>query len=139
MIDVTQVLTELDGTEIKQDVRCANCIRVYQEIHKRLPESAQVELDRIGEDVLANLTDEPELLTLRLAINRALMTPFRDDDEKPEQHVTRFLLATRIHENDEVNLDSGEIEMIKKRLAKLYRSPIIVGRACLLIDPAIKK
>ena len=140
MIDVTQTLLELDGTEIKQDARCPNCIRVYTGIRDNLPEDAHAEFDKAATKIFEVLSAESEPLTLRLVINRAIMTPLKKDELTPESGVKRTLLAMRIHESDEVELDSDEKTLVKDRVAKVYQhAPIIVGRVCLLVDPAMNK
>lgn len=140
MINVTQTINKLDGEPLMQETRCPKCIEVYQSIYNLLSDSARAEMDAQQDEMVKIVSAEPEPMTLRLVINRALMTPLEDDKLTPESGVTRLLLATRVHENDEVELDSKEVTLIKERVAKVYsNSALIVGRACLLVDPAMNK
>jgi hypothetical protein len=137
-IDVTQTLKQLGGEPIMQEVRCAKCVEVYAAIHKLLSPDARVELAEHQEEIERIVSDEPEPMTLRLVINRALTTPMKDDDLTPEKGVARFSLAMRVHNNDEVEFTAEELTLIKNRIAKLFSSPLIVGQACLILDPGMK-
>ena len=140
VIDVTQPLTELDGkTPITQEVRCEGCLQVYRKIYELLSTEARSELEAHKKEILDIVTREPEQMTPRLAINRALMQPMEDDELKPEMMVARLNLATRIYKNDEVEFAPEEAIIIKERIVKMYQLPLISARICLLVDPTMSK
>jgi len=139
MVNVTQVLTQLDGTPILPEARCARCVGVFDKILNLLSPEAQSELSRHEAEIIEIVSQEPEPLTVRLVINRALMNPLEEDKLEADRQVSRFLLATRVHENDDVEFTPEEIVLIKKRVSKMYQSPLIAGQVCVLVDPTMKK
>jgi len=61
------------------------------------------------------------VLCVRNSCVNALLTPLADDkDEKGEIKLKRRDLARDIHKNDEVDLTSEQIAMIKERSAKIF-------------------
>jgi hypothetical protein len=54
-----------------------------------------------------------------------------------EEHVKRFLLATKIREQQTVILGTAEIELIKQCIQKTYPATLIVAQCWLLLDPAL--
>ncbi len=106
-IDVTPQLRELDGTPLEMpDSVCMECGNAL----------------------------EAKPFTLRLACTTALIAQFRDDQVKGDEHLRRWKLANKIYDNDEVDLKSGEIELVKKLVAK-QRGPLVVGQVWELLDP----
>ena len=136
---VTQILTQLDGTPITPEVRCPGCTNVFDRIFKLLSPEARIELKGYEVEILEIVSKEPEPLTLRLAINRSLMNVLEGDKLAAEKQVGAFLLATRVHENDEVEFTPEEIVLIKKRVSETYQSPLVAGQVCILVDPTMKK
>jgi len=137
MVDVTYILTELDGTPLTQEVMCPKCREVYASIHKLLSSEARLELAEHEAEIVKIVSGDPEPVTLRVIINRALITPIKDDDLKAEEHAARYSLAVRIYENDTVELTTKEKAMINQRIAKMYNSSLWAGQAAKLIDPSI--
>jgi len=56
-----------------------------------------------------------------------------------EEHVKRFLLATKIREQQTVTLSTTDIELIKQCIQKIYPATIVVAQCWILLDPAITK
>lgn len=112
-VDVTQVIADLDGEPIMAGPNlCSSCR---------------------GE------VEEGKPMTVRKAVNMALLTPLRTDtDIKADEHVERRLLAQHVYEHDEVSFTSEHVTMIKKRAAALFGNPMIAGELCLIIDPAMR-
>jgi len=54
-----------------------------------------------------------------------------------DEHVKRFILATRIREQQTVILSTAEIELIKQCIQKTYPATLIVAQCWLLLDPAL--
>ena len=108
-IDVTQQLTELDGTLMVTGRQvCPTC----------------------GQAV-----SEAEPMTVRLAATRALTVTFRDEPGvQGEERVRRFHLALRITDEDEPNLTVEEIALIKKLTGKLGGN-VVAGRMWAILDP----
>ncbi len=69
-------------------------------------------------------------LTLKIAATRALNFNFEDERSlSGDKKAIRGLLAIRIYSNPEnIDLEAGEIDEIKKLIDKLY-GPLIVARA----------
>ena len=107
-INVTQQLTELDGTPMVTGRQvCQVCGSV------------------IGESMP---------MTVRLAATRALTAQYRDEmDLAGEEKVTRFHLALRLTDEDEPDLKAEEIVLIKKLIGKMY-GPVVVGRVWGILD-----
>jgi len=108
-INVTQQLTELDGTPMVTGKQiCQMCGQV---VSKKEP------------------------MTVRLAATRALTAIFRDEQSLPgDQKITRFHLALKLTDEDEPDLQAEDIVTIKKLVGKMY-GPVIVGRMWAILDP----
>ena len=108
-IDVTQQLTELDGTPMTTGRQiCQTCGQVIGKV---------------------------EPMTVRLAAARALSVTFRDEQGLGgEERVTRFHLALKVTDEDEPNLMVEEIALIKKLTGKLGGN-VVAGRMWELLDP----
>lgn len=108
-INVTQQLTELDGTPMVTGKQvCQKCGQVV---------------------------NEKEPMTVRLATVRALTAMFRDEQSlEGEKKVARFHLALRITDEDEPSLTAEEVVLIKKLVGKMFGN-VIVGRTWAILDP----
>jgi len=107
-INVTQQLTELDGTPMVTGKQvCQMCGQVVS---------------------------ETEPFTVRLAATRALSATFRDEQSLTgDEKWPRFHLALRITDEDEPDLKAEDIVLIKKVVGKMY-GPVIVGRVWSILD-----
>ena len=68
-------------------------------------------------------------LTLKVVSTEALLAPF--DDERSlggEEKAKRYLLATRVYANDELDLTVEEVAKIKQLIGKGY-GVLVVGQA----------
>lgn len=108
-IDVTQQLTELDGTPMITGKQvCQMCGQV------------------VG---------KPESMTVRLAAVRALSVTFRDEVNLPgEKRVERFHLALKLTDEDEPNLTVEETALVKKLTGKMGGN-VVAGRMWAILDP----
>jgi hypothetical protein len=72
--------------------------------------------------------------TLRGICVRALL--FRDPNSQMsgDDQLKRYMLAQRLQENDEVDLQAHEITLIKDSIAIIFQ-PMVTGQAWLLLDP----
>lgn len=92
-------------------------------------------IDLAGNPIVSppkNPGEKPEPLTLRAASIQALMGA--DDKATGDQKFKVFMLAQRIHEEDEPTLKSEEITLVKNAVGKLF-FPLVVGRVWNLLDP----
>ena len=109
-IDVTQQLTELDGTPMVTGKQICQ--------------------------VCGHVVSEPEPMTVRLAAARALAAMLPDERSLPgDEKVARFHLALRITDEDEPDLKAEDVVLIKELVGKVYGS-IIVGRVWDILDPS---
>jgi hypothetical protein len=108
-IDVTQQLTELDGTPMVTGKQvCQMC----------------------GQPV-----GKTEPMTVRVAAVRALSVTFRDEQGLTgEDRVARFHLALKITDDDEPNLTVEEIALVKKLVGKMGGN-VVAGRMWAILDP----
>lgn len=108
-INVTQQLTELDGTPmVTGKVICQMCGQVVS---------------------------EPEPMTVQLAATRALSASFRDEQSLTgDKKWPRFHLALKLTDEDEPDLKAESIVLIKQLVGKMY-GPVIVGRMWAILDP----
>ena len=82
------------------------------------------------------LKDGNNPLTLKTICVNAVGGKYQDENLTVEQHVDRFMLASKIHKSngDGLDLSSEEIVTIKKLLAKSAYIPIVVGQACQMLE-----
>lgn len=108
-IDVTQQLTELDGTPMVTGKRmCSACGQMVGEI---------------------------EPMTIRLAATRALSITFKGEETLPGgEKVAQFHLALEITDEDEPDLRVEDVALIKERVGKMY-GQVVVGRVWEILDP----
>jgi len=107
-INITQQLTELDGTPMDTGKQvCQMCGQVV---------------------------DEKEPMTVRLAATRALTAVYRDEQGLAgDKKVARFHLALKIADEDEPDLKAEDIVLIKMVVGKMY-GPVVVGRVWGILD-----
>jgi len=78
-------------------------------------------------------------LTLGSASENALLKVYQDEPNLAgEEKVKRYLLAVKIHDKTNVDLNSDEISILKKLIGKSY-SAAVVGEAWTALDPASVK
>jgi hypothetical protein len=82
--------------------------------------------------MLPDGTQEAEPATLRRVACQALVANFKDPIEGDEQ-VRRFRLATRIHENDVLEIAVKDVTLIQGLIAKVY-GPSVTGPAWILLE-----
>lgn len=78
---------------------------------------------------------DPTPLTLGRVCEEALMAPLPQENVTAEEKSRKFWLALKIHDGKD-QLTADEIALAKKAVAQAYPSPLIVGRATALLDPA---
>jgi len=107
-INVTQQLTELDGTPMVTGRQICQ--------------------------VCGSVIGESEPMTIRLAATRALTAQYRDElDLAGEEKVARFHLALRLTDETEPDLKAEDIVLIKSVVGKMY-GPVVVGRVWNILD-----
>ena len=105
-INVTQTLKNLDGSEL-------------QDVQQTCPTCGQ--------------TTEARTWTLRLVLQTALMTIMRGENTDGAEKVTRYALAMRVHQSDEVELNVEERAKLKDLVGKIY-GPLIVGQVWEMLE-----
>ena len=78
--------------------------------------------------------EEIKDLTLKVVSTEALLATF--DDERAlsgEEKAKRYLLATRVYANEELDLTVEEIAKLKQLIGKGY-GPLIVGQAWEMLE-----
>lgn len=84
------------------------------------------------------LVENEKQVTLGSVACNALLFPYQDETNLPgKDKVQRFTLAALCSNETEVDIDSEDVALIKKLIAKMY-GPLIVGRAYEIIDPKPK-
>src|SRR5690349_20123329 len=75
-------------------------------------------------------------LTVGGAIEQALLIPAKGDDQLTgSAKLKLFLLASKLHGRDELDLAAEDVVLVKDRVGKLY-TPIVIGRVWTALDPA---
>ena len=87
--------------------------------------------DLPGMDANGNKTGKP--LTIRDVLAQVLVSRVQGDSSKVEEQIERFMLARKIVNEDEVELDSGQVVNIKNWLAA-RSAPLITGQICMILD-----
>ena len=78
--------------------------------------------------------EEIKDLTLKTVSVEALLATFSDEQSlSGEEKAKRYLLATRIYANDELDLTVEEIAKIKQLIGKGY-GPLVVGQAWEILE-----
>jgi hypothetical protein len=106
-INVTQVLRNLDGTELAvgSGQMCPTC---GQEVGRRILS--------LRETLVDGLTNTPP-----------------GEQMEGKKQLERFNIALRIQQNDEVKLEAEEIALCKDAVAKRYK-PIVTGQVWMLLE-----
>jgi hypothetical protein len=95
-------------------------------------DDAKCPLDQAGN----RKCDDPA--TLGIVAMRALLAPYQGEENlSGEDKFKRFALAMKIKGGGEVPLSAEDTALLKKLIGKLY-TPLVVGRAFPLLDPAEK-
>lgn len=118
-INMTTVLTSLDGKPIEEMERYENLTFVSTE---KTPDERVQHVRR-------------KKLILRDVCTQAFASPIDSDKGASGMEKNKwFLLSLKIQQNDEVDLTSEEISLLKNRIGKVY-TILIVGRSYELLDP----
>ena len=96
--------------------------------------------DLYGKDMIEAAKDEDGVITkkpmtIRAVLGNVLVTSVQSDQApaKPEEHVERFMLALKVVQDDEVELDSKQIVNLKTWIAARY-APLITGQLCMILE-----
>lgn len=80
------------------------------------------------------LEDNGKPFLLRTACVNALMTTLEEDKNQPgEDKLTAYVLAKRLHEEDELDLTPEELTKLKDRVGKCF-GPAVVGPVFQLLN-----
>jgi len=93
------------------------------------------------QDNISTDTEKPEIvdLTLKNCLAGALMhTPVEERRPDANKRISRFMLATEIHKNDEIELGLDELGDLKMLINDRYNTPVAAA-AMMLLDPAKRK
>ncbi len=72
--------------------------------------------------------------TLRSVAVRALLEPLKGDEGmNGERKAQLFAVAMKMHQDDEPDLDIGELKTVRDRVDQAY-GPLVVGRVRELLD-----
>jgi hypothetical protein len=108
--DFSAKILDMDGRPFVDDVRCPA-------------------------DTAGKRKCEDEVTLASIAV-RALMANFPDEQNLPgEDKFKRFALAMKIKDGGEVAVSAEDVSLLKRLIGKLY-TPLVVGRAFPLLDPA---
>ncbi len=78
--------------------------------------------------------DRKKPLTIGEAMTNGLMAAFGDEKLSGKEKLERFMLASRIHKQKEVELTAEEGALIQKLVNQCYPSPLVVAQVILEID-----
>lgn len=87
-------------------------------------------------DLEGNIVKDPhgKEATVRGAVIEALLAVYKDEsDLSGETKLSRWVLAKKLHEQDEVDLTIREANIIKELVGRAY-SPLIVGQIWELLE-----
>ena len=87
--------------------------------------------DLPGMDSNGQPTGEP--LTIRTILAQVLVSRVQGDSSDVAEQVERFMLATKIVQEDEIELDSGQVTKIKEWVAA-RSAPMITGQICMILE-----
>jgi hypothetical protein len=80
---------------------------------------------------------EDDVVLANIAV-RALMASYQDETNLAgEEKFKRYALAMKIKDGGDVSVSAEEVSLLKRLIGKLY-TPLVVGRAFPLLDPAEK-
>lgn len=128
-IDFSAPITQLDGKPFT-----------------KIGELSDVEKKVVGELAAKGYTiGEPDPSTLGLVAKNALLATYQDEPTlSGDDKVKRYGLALKIQDatgdkaglfHGQLDLKAGEIELLKKLIAKSY-NPLVAGQAWKILDPA---
>ena len=75
--------------------------------------------------------DQP--LTLKVVVANALLQPQQEDPQVQGLAYRLYTLAQTIHAGEQVELEAADIDLIKKRLERVY-PPIVVGQSWNMLE-----
>ncbi len=121
-IDVTKVLTDMQGDEIR-------CLEDYENVKfvdsQKTPEEQPFHRCKVS-------------MTIRkCCVDSLLATTDKDKNIGGAEKIKRFKLAQSIQDNDSVELDSEQVTLLKQRIALMF-GVIVVGKAYELLDPKVE-
>ncbi len=121
-IDVTKILTDMHGDEIR-------CLEDYENVNfvdsQKTPGEQPFHKRKVS-------------LTIRkCCVDSLLATTEKDKSLSGEEKIKRFKLAESIQDTDSVELDSEEVTLLKQRIALMF-GVIVVGKAYELLDPKVE-
>ena len=80
------------------------------------------------------IMNETQQVTLKTVTVNSLLALFQDEQNlSGEEKAKRYVLATRIYANPDIDLVAEEIALIKKLIGKMY-APLIVGQCFNILD-----
>lgn len=113
-LDTTKILKGFDGKDIK----------VLEKIENE---------DESGD--ATPFTEVRTPATVRFCCKAALLNELKcDQNASLEKKLERYNLAMKIHNQDEIELSSEQVSMLKKRLGLSF-GVVVVGRCCEILDP----
>lgn len=80
------------------------------------------------------LKEGDEEIVLRQIVINALMVDDSQDRTPAEEKFNRYMLAQRVHNDDEVELTAEEVSRVKSLIGKFF-NPLVVGAAWNILDP----
>ena len=91
-----------------------------------------------GKDILDISTDENGVktrtpLTLRSVLAAVLVSNVQGESLAMAEQVERFMLATEIVKEDQVELSAEQVAKLKKYVAARY-APLITGQICMILE-----
>ena len=91
--------------------------------------------DLYGKDLIEVSDNIQKSITIRSILASVLVTGVQSDraPAPPEEHVERFMLALKVVQDDEIELDSKQVVNLKKWIAARY-APIITGQLCMILE-----
>ncbi len=119
IIDVTKVLTDMQGDEIR-------CLEDYENVNfvdsQKTPGEQPFHKRKVS-------------LTIRkCCVDSLLATTEEDKKLTGEEKIKRFKLAESIQDTDSVELNSEEVTLLKQRITLIF-GVVVVGKAYELLDP----
>ena len=115
----------------------------------KIGELSEAERKVVGDLIARGYTvGEPEPSTLGLVAKNAVLATYQDEPTlSGDEKAKRYALALKIQDavgdkagmfHGQLDLKAGEIELLKKLIAKSY-NPLVVGQTWKILDPASMK
>lgn len=86
--------------------------------------------------------NEKPILLRTLIINALNYVPKDGKKATPEEQMDIYQLSVKAHNENEIELSSEQISIIKKNMSEMF-SPVIAGQACMILEgkelPVIEK